>query len=186
LDRQGLKSDQWLVALDRASGRELWRVVIPSYTGGVSVEGAPGFYGNFAIFATVGGRVWAVDRSTQQIAWQFLPSARYSTPTQVEVTDGAVFVNGGDDFLYSLDAATGSVRWKANAGNGATRDLLVTGTRVYYPTGGSLLVFDRASGRQMASARVSPDGDIWETPAAAASGEIYVTTTKAAQSFAEP
>ena len=186
LDALGLASEPWVVALDRVTGRELWRVVLPSYSGGVIIQGAPAFYRNLVVVASNGGRTWAIDRTTRQVAWQFTPPARYATDTQAEVAGDVTYVNGGDDFLYALDAASGTVRWRANAGNGATRDLLVTDRRIYYPTGGTLRVFDRATGHIVASTRVAPDGDIWETPAAAAGGELFVTTTRAAQRFDEP
>ena len=186
LDRQGLASEAWLVALDRATGGELCRVVIPRYAGGLTVQGAPAFFGNLVVFTTLGGRTWAVDRKTRALAWQFVPPARYATSTQVEISGGVAYVDGGDDFLYALDAATGAVRWKADAGNGATRDLLVTDRRVYYPTYGTLRVLDRATGRGVATARVAPDGHVWETAAVADRGRIFITTTTAAQSFDEP
>ena len=187
LDAQGLKSEAWLVALHRAAGVELWRVVLPSYTGGVLVNGAPALYARLAIFTTVGGRTWAIDRFTRQLVWQFVPPARYSTQTQAELGGDAVFIDGGDDFLYALDATSGAVRWKSNAGNGATRDLLVTDRRVYYPTNGSLRVFDRATGRAIAGMEVKPVGDAVETAATTdGRGRIFVTVTKAAQSYDEP
>ena len=185
LDARGIASEPWVVALDRVTGRELWRVVIPSYSGGVIVEGAPAFYRNLVIAVGNGGRTWAIDRSTRQIVWQFIPPARYATQTQAEVAGDMVFIDGGDECIYALDAATGAVRWKSAAG-GATRDLLVTDRRLYYPTYGTLHVLDRATGQIVAFTRVATDGDIWETPAAAAGGELFVTTTRAAQRFDEP
>lgn len=186
LDRQGLASEPWLVALDRATGRELWRVVLPSYTGGTCVWGAPGFFGNLVIVAAVGGRTWAVNRATQRIAWQFTPPAQFATLSEAEVAGDRVFVDGGDESIYALDAATGAVTWRA-ATMSATRDLLVTDRRVYYPRDGTLHALDRATGRQLATARVTPDGDIWETAAATdGRGRIFVTFTKGALSFDEP
>jgi outer membrane protein assembly factor BamB len=186
LDRLGLRSEAWLVALDAPTGRELWRVVLPSYTGGVVVQGAPAVAGPLVLLATRGGHVWAVDRATQQVAWHFTPRTKYATLTQVEVYGGVAYADGGDDCLYALRAADGSVLWSADATNGATADLLVTERRVYYPTGGTIHVFDRATGRRVASARVRTDGDAIESPPASAYGRVFVTVSDGAWSFDEP
>jgi outer membrane protein assembly factor BamB len=180
-------SESWLVALDRGTGRELWRAVLPGYPpGGVIVAGAPAIHGNFVLVATDGGHVWAIDRATQQVAWHFTPRTEYVTLTQVEVYGGVAYADGGDRRLYGLRAADGTVLWSADATNGATRDLLVTERRVYYPTAGKLHVFDRATGRRLATARVRVDGDIFESPAAFADGRVFVTATDGAWSFDEP
>lgn len=54
LDQNGLRSEPWLVVLDRRSGRELWRTVLPSVLAGVLIEGAPTLYRNLAIVAIRG------------------------------------------------------------------------------------------------------------------------------------
>lgn len=186
LDANGLRSEPWLVALDRATGRELWRVVLPSHTGGVITTGAPAVWRDLVVLATRGGHVWAVSRTTQQVAWHYTPQTRWATLSGAEVHGDAVYADGGDEWLYALDAATGAVRWKANPGNGATRDLLVTERRVYYPTGGRLYVYDRHTGRQVATLGVRRAGDIFETAPMAADGQVFVLTTAAAWSFDEP
>jgi len=185
LDLLGLKSEAWLVALDRSTGRELWRVVIPSYTGGVVVEGAPALYGDLAIFTTRGGRVWAVDRTAARLAWQFAAPAQYATVTQAEVFGDRVYLDGGDERLYALRAADGAAVWTAAAG-GATRDLLVTERRVYVPTGGTIRVLERESGRIVATASVRTLGDAIQTPLAFAGGQVFLAVTPAAWSFDEP
>jgi outer membrane protein assembly factor BamB len=186
LDRVGLKSEAWLVALEARTGRELWRFVQPSYTGGVMVEGAPGLIKNLVIFSTVGGRVVAVDRSTHAVVWTFAsPQARYATVSQAEVYDGTVYADGGDERLYALDAATGAVRW-ASPTLSATQDLLVTNKRIYHSNGGKLRIVDRATGGIVATVAVRSIEDAIESPASFADGSVFVTVSRAAWSFAEP
>ncbi|HKW08772.1 MAG TPA: PQQ-binding-like beta-propeller repeat protein [Gemmatimonadaceae bacterium] len=185
-DRVGLTSENWLLALDRRTGQELARVTVASGTGGVSIFGSPALHGNQVIFAGVGGRVWAVDRSTWRVAWQFAAKPKFSTLIAAELHGDTLYIDGGDEYLYAINAADGSPIWKANTGTGATRDLLVTDARVYYPTQGRLKVFDKGTGTFVAEASVQKLGDIFETPPTFARSRVFVATTPEALSLAEP
>jgi outer membrane protein assembly factor BamB len=185
-DRAGLASENWLIALDRATGQELWRVSVPSGTGGASVFGAPVIHANLVIFAGVGGHVWAIDRVSSQVVWQFTAAPKYSTITGAELHGDTVYFDGGDESLYAISAGNGALIWKANTASAATRDLLVSDTRVYYPTQGTLKIYDKATGAFIAEASVKTINDIFETPAAAARSRVFVVTTPAAVSFDEP
>ena len=182
----GLTSENWLVALDRTTGKELARVIVASGTGGGSIFGSPALHGNHVIFAGVGGRVWAVDRSTWQMAWQFAAKPKYSTFAAAELHGDTLYVDGGDQYLYAINAADGSLIWKTNTGGTATRDLLVTDARVYYPFQGRLKVFDKGTGTFVAEKAVPKLGDIFETPPAFARTRVFVAITPAALSLAEP
>jgi outer membrane protein assembly factor BamB len=189
LDRLGLRSEPWLVALDAATGRELWRVVVPSYTGGVTVYGAPVVHGGRVIFTGAGGDTWAVDRATQQLAWHFAahPTA-FSTSTP-ELYGDAIYFDAGDNHIIALSAAHGTQLWKAHVGGYATHELLVTERRVYVPWGMQMSIFDRASGRLIARVR-QPGRDLESFIASPATtdgrGRIFVTVDDAAWSFDEP
>jgi len=186
LDRLGLRSEPWLVALDRATGRELWHVVLPSYTGGVVASGAPALYRNLVILGTRGGHAWAIDRSTQALAWHYVPRTRYATFAQPEVYGDALYIDGGDERLYALRAGDGTVLWAADV-SGATKDLLATDRRVYYPSAGRLHVVDRASGRVITTVRApGAEGDIFESPVTVADRRVFVNVTQGVWSFDEP
>jgi outer membrane protein assembly factor BamB len=184
-DRQGLTSEAWLVALDVATGRELWRYVQPAYTGGVNVQGAPGFAGNLVIFATVGGHITAIDRTTHNVVWASAPETRFATVTQAEVVDNVVYADGGDERLYALSAATGSVLWSSPTFS-ASEDLLVTPKAIYHVNGGKIRIVNRANGRIVATVGVQDLDDAIESPPAFADGAIFVNVTAAAWSFDEP
>jgi outer membrane protein assembly factor BamB len=184
-DRQGLTSEAWLVALDVVTGRELWRYVQPTYTGGVNVQGAPGFAGNLVIFATVGGRITAIDRTTHNVVWASVPEARFATVTQAEVVDDVVYADGGDERLYALAAATGRVLWSSPTFS-ASEDLLVTPKAIYHVNGGKIRILSRANGRIVATVGVQNLDDAVESPPAFADGAIFVNVTAAAWSFDEP
>lgn len=187
LDRAGLRSEPWLIALDRTSGRELWRLVLPAYTSGALLMGAPALYRNLVLFTSVGGYLWAVDRATGEIVWQFTPQPELATSTQPEVYGDMVYFDGGDRYLYALRASDGTLVWKTDATNSASRDLLVTEQYVYYPDGGTLFIFERETGRRVAALTQPRTIDSFFSSApAAASGQIFVTVNGGAWSFNEP
>lgn len=187
--QNGARSEAWLVALDRGTGRELWRVVLPNVRGG-TVFGAPALVGRYAVLNTSEVRVFAVDRATGRLAWEFKAPASALTPSsQVETYGDAVYVDGGDSHIYELAAADGAVRWRTPIASQATRDLLVTERRVVVVEGASLAVFDRAGGRAVAGAtqpRVSEFERLFASAAAYAGGRLFITVNGAAWSFDEP
>lgn len=189
VDRLGTLSEAWLVALDRSTGRELWRKVFPPYTSGVVVEGSPAVHGDLVIFASERGHEYAVNRFTTELVWQFNPRPDWSTLAQTELFDGVAHHDGGDEHIYALDATTGRQLWKGQY-NGNARDLLVTERRVYVPGGGrTLTVLDRRTGAFVA--RLSdPTGDIlngiFASPGAYAAGRVFFGVLNGAACFREP
>jgi outer membrane protein assembly factor BamB len=183
----GVRSEAWLLALDRATGRELWRAVLPNARGG-TVPGAPALVGRHAIMNTSEVRVYAVDRATGALAWEFRPPGSALTPfAQTEAYGDAVYVDGGDGHVHALRASDGAVRWRGAFPAQATKDLLVTERRVYVPVSGSLFVLDRGTGRQVAE--VGPpraDSPLFASPVSAAGGRVFATVLGAAWSFDEP
>jgi serine/threonine-protein kinase len=187
LVENGVRSEAWLLALDRATGRELWRAVLPHARGG-TVFGAPALAGPHVVFNTSEVRVYAVDRATGTLAWQFRADSTRRTPSsQVEASGDALYVDGGDSHLYALDARDGAVRWRGRFQTQTSADLLVTDRRVFLPSGGYLYVLDRASGRQVAEVTQPRTADpLFASPAAHAGGRVFATVNGAAWSFDEP
>jgi len=187
LDWQGLRSEAWLVALDRRTGTELWRVVLPSYTGGVVTEGAPALYRNLVIFTSRGGHAYAIDRTTRQLAWEFRPNTTNATIAQAEVYGDAAYFDGGDHHIYAVRAADGGVLWKAEFPTQAVADLLVTERRVVFTDGAYLYVLDRRTGRRLAAlGQPRTDDDSFLAPAAFADGRLFVPVNGAAWCIDEP
>lgn len=187
----GGRSESWLVALDRTTGREQWRVVLPVAGQAVSVSGAPAVAGNLVMVnAGMRGEVFAVDRTTRRIAWQHITPDRQLTPgAQPEVYGDVVYVDGGDSHLYALRARDGAVLWRSAFASQATTDLLVTERRVVLPEGSHLNIFDRQTGRllvRLAQPRV-PEGEaLFASPATFSGGRLFVTLNGAAWSVDEP
>lgn len=182
-----VQSEAWLVALDRRDGRELWRSVHANDRGGV-ILGAPALAGRVVLFNTRGGRVYAVDRTTGKLAWQFAATAPTLTPSsQVEVYDGTAYVDGGDSHIYALRVTDGAVLWRAPFRTQSVHDLLVTARRVVFSTGGFLWVLDRETGQTVTElTQPYTDEPLFASPAAFANGQVFVTVKGAAWSFDEP
>ncbi len=187
LVENGVRSEAWLLALDRATGRELWRAVFPNARGGI-VRGTPALVGNVAVFNTRGGRVYAVDRATGRPAWEFGAAAPALThSSQVEAHGDVVYADGGDSHVYALDARDGRVRWRGAFQTQSSADLLVTERRVVFPIGRYLVVLDRATGRPVAELeQPRTTAPLFGSPAAHAGGRLFITLNGAAWSFDEP
>ena len=69
---------------------------------------------------------------------------------------------------------------------GATRGVLVTDNRVYYPSQAWLRVFDKRTGTFVAQATLQSFNEIWETPPAFARSRVFIAKTPAVLSFEEP
>ena len=187
-NRAGGSSDAWLVALDRNTGGEFWRVRIPAEGSGVMIQAPPAFYHNLLIIHTVAARTFAIDRTTRQIAWEFTaPGYTWSTLAGPEVSGDIVYVDGGDGQIYALRAADGTIVWKGMFGSATTRDLLVTDRHVIFPTGAELHILDRQTGQQLVVAVQPHTSDpLFASPAASANGLVFITVGDAALCFEEP
>lgn len=186
LQAAGSASEVWLVALDRATGRELWRVVRGGVAG-TATQGAPVLYQNLVIFAASSGHVYAVDRASQQIVWEFPSHGRETTLIEPALSGDTLYVDGGDQQLYALHAGEGSTIWAAPYGVDATTDMLVTPRRIIVASGMYLYVLDRATGqvvKRLEEPRVA-DG-LFSSPAAASGQQIFVSVNYGEWSFDEP
>jgi outer membrane protein assembly factor BamB len=182
-------SEGWVVSIDRKTGLELGRTVIPPYTQGVVFTGGPTLWRNLVIVGGPGGYVWAIDRSTHEIAWQWQPdSVTGTTVGGPQVFDDAVYADGGGSRIVALRAADGSVIWRSKIMTQSTHDLFVTDARVYVPESGLLNIIDRRTGRYIARTR-QPGGELhtlFATSATAADRRIYIGVLDAAWCFQEP
>lgn len=188
VNRLGGTVEGWVVALDRASGREFWRVRLPREGGTVRVGTAPALYANLVIARTLHGRVYAIDRVTHEVVWKFHSTdATLSTVAGVEVYGDVLYADGGDSHLYALRAGTGEVVWKSPFPTQSGADLLVTDRRVTFTNGPDLFVVDRETGRRIATTSQPRTHDpLFSSPAAYANGLVFVTVGDGAWCFEQP
>jgi len=187
-NRAGGTSEAWVVALQRLTGPELWRVKLPFVGSGALIQAAPVLYQNLVIVHTVSGRTFAIDRSSRDIAWaESATGYTISTLAGPEVLGDVVYVDGGDAQIYALRASNGSVVWKGAFGSSTSRDMLLTGRNIIFPTGGELHILDRLSGKQIAVfAQPHTSDPLFASAAQASNGLIYITVAGAAWCFEEP
>ncbi|MFL5580738.1 MAG: PQQ-binding-like beta-propeller repeat protein, partial [Gemmatimonadaceae bacterium] len=185
----GVTSEAWLVALDRRTGRELWRTTLPNPRGG-TVFAAPALTDRAVVLAVSSGRVAAVDRATGQPVWTFEPPLVRSPSSQAEADADAVYADGGDGFVYALEPATGAVKWKAPFPTQTSHDIVVSARRVYAPMGYYLYIFDRETGRQVAAlsqpGATAERGSLFSSPVAVSASRVFATVDRGAWSFDEP
>ena len=181
------RCEPWVLALDRRTGRELWRVLLPQEGGGACMWSTPAIYRDLVLVSTLGGVLYAIDMDTRSMRWEQRTEARHIQPTQPEVFRDQVYVDGGDGSFSALRAADGAVVWRAEHGRQATKDALITERRAYVTTGPELHVFDRQTGRRVA--KLDPPRGNYPTftsAPAAVDGQVFVTVSEGAWSFDEP
>lgn len=191
LDTLGGKSEAWLVALDKNSGQELWRLILPRQSSGTMAWAPPAVWGNLVIVSLLTGDLYAIDRTTQRIVWHIpthippvnLGVALISAP---EVWGDVVYSGSSDQKLRAYRAADGTQLWESPGGR--FDDLLVT-EKYVYGSHGSLYIFDRKTGERYTAIDRHPRGKhqvFFSSPLAAHKGHVFITLSDGAWSFEEP
>jgi outer membrane protein assembly factor BamB len=188
VNRSGGYSEAWLVAIDRVTGNELWRVRLPYEGSGVLIWSAPVLYQNLVIVHTISARTYAIDRTTREVVWEFtIPSASLSTLAGAELYGDVLYVDGGDSQIHALRPSDGSIIWSAPFPAASSHDLLVTQKRIYVPIGVEVYVLDRQTGGTVAIAQQPQTSDpLFSSAATFSNGAVFVTVAGAAFCFDEP
>jgi outer membrane protein assembly factor BamB len=192
LNQSGTRSEAWLVALDKQTGTELWRVVFPHQASGTMIACAPAMWGNLVVVTLVSGDVYAVNRDNRTIAWQVQPqigadgvgSALISSP---EIYDDVVYLNGSDAKMHAYRANDGTEIWASFVGQLGT-DPAVSSKFIYASNGASLYILDRLTGAQYTAVghpRKSVDY-VFSSPPTVVNGRVFMTISDGAWSFDEP
>jgi outer membrane protein assembly factor BamB len=146
-----------LIAVDAATGVELWRFQVPSKSAETG-ETPTGSYENLWIhdppvrvdgivyFSSMNEHLYAVDAATGNLLWRFnLGAPAYPSPV---VVDGTVYA-ASHGHLFALDAATGVLRWQQQI-EGVFSPVTVDGGLIYVShdrAHGRLAAFDAQTGR---------------------------------------
>jgi len=186
--RSMVNSEAWVVALDKHSGQEFWRVKLPFVGAGVLIWAAPVVYKNLVIVHTLSARTYAIDRNTQQIAWSFsVPGYTYSTTAGPALSGDLVYVDAGDGAIYALRAAEGSIVWRAPFSTETNNDMLTTDRNLIFTNGAELYVVNKANGRQLLVTTQPHTYDpLFASAPTAASGRVFINVADAALCFADP
>lgn len=108
-----------ICALDRKTGKLIWRREIPRF-GGAAVHLSQG-----TLFAKTANTLYALEAKTGQIIWSFCPygdsgESLYSSPT---IHRDNVFIGDRCGYLHCLDFRTGGTRWKKRTNKSKNCDL---------------------------------------------------------------
>jgi outer membrane protein assembly factor BamB/regulation of enolase protein 1 (concanavalin A-like superfamily) len=175
-------------------------------TGGVIAASATVAAG-VAYVGSWDGYEYALDAATGAVKWKTSVGITHADPICVPpqagvsstatVSNGVVYVGGGDSYWYALDAATGGVLWKVFSGDNSAASghynwsspLIYNGFAYIGVASmgdcplvqGLLMKVDLTSHQVVGTTKLVPDGQvgggIWTTPAIdTASGRIFVTT----------
>ena len=128
-----------IVALDAATGRELWRVPIDTIYFSVSL----GYEGGRLIAADSGGKLYGFDATTGAQQWVAQSPRGYPV-----VAHGLVYVQGSNS-VHVFDAATGAKRFEAPLSDGTDGVPAISGDRLFVLGRCRAGAFDRRSGSRI-------------------------------------
>ena len=134
-----------LIALDRHTGRELWRYTAPSKSG---FQGAPVLADNLAIVNDVYSHgLVAIDLTTRQVSWRTdVHEDGYITAEAPPILVGdTLFTGSTDTQVYAVNVHTGAYRWRVITRAGSIGSTAVCGRLVLVVpfSGGPLSAVDR-------------------------------------------
>jgi outer membrane protein assembly factor BamB len=133
------KQRGFLVALDAATGRTLWR-----FRSALN-ESSPLLARGVLYFGTWDGKVHALVAKTHRPLWT--AETRAEVRASVAYSNGLVYVGSYDGTLYAFDAKTGAPRWSASPGTAIYSTPAVAAGRVFVgSTGGGVYAYDAESG----------------------------------------
>ncbi|OGO05634.1 MAG: hypothetical protein A2Y73_05585 [Chloroflexi bacterium RBG_13_56_8] len=156
-----------VIALDAATGDELWSYPIGTEQGGIgcsfartndentakplnAVYGAPTIHGDLVLITSYDHNLYAFDRATGDKRWTF--AANDAVIGSATLFDGIIYFGASDHNVYAVDAATGESVWEAaaQAGHWVWGAPAVNETRVFV---GSMdhhvYAFDRQTGKEV-------------------------------------
>ncbi|MGW3955423.1 outer membrane protein assembly factor BamB family protein [Streptomyces sp. NPDC004752] len=113
-----------VLALDSATGTQLWRTLLPTPFG--ALHTTPAIDGSTLYVGCRDGRLWALDAATGAVRWHVPTGGRVDSSPYV--LDGTVYFGSEDGHLWAVDAENGRVRWKVRtAGEVHSSPVVVNG-----------------------------------------------------------
>jgi eukaryotic-like serine/threonine-protein kinase len=171
-------SDHQLYALDATSGTLKWKFK----TGG-RITSSPAVSGGVVYFGSYDSTFYAVDAASGQLKWKFKTAGEHRyTATHLHgsepaaeampdpfdfylsspvVSGGAVYFGSGDNNIYSLDAASGSLKWKFKTGDVVHASPAISDGILFVGSWDSLFyALDAATGKEMWRFKTGEDPQI--------------------------
>lgn len=185
LSANGFLTTGDLIALDRSTGKELWRFTDPGQHSEFFT--APVFAGELAIVSDLGRHsLRAIDVNTHRQTWEIEPlDDGYVAAERPPVVAGdTIFAGSSDTQVHALDARTGTLLWRVPGTGGSLGSTAACGRLVLAVpwTSGPLIAVDRGT-RKVLQPGVLTDGDELFSRIAVDGTEAYVAGLKGMYSF---
>lgn len=158
-------ADDHMLALNRATGEELW-----DFEMGHAVWGQPTYDDGVLYVANMDWSVYALDADTGELLWE--KALGGALPSKPIVDNNTVYVSSFDRSVYALNRANGEIRWQAPAEGVVWGAPTVDDDVVYFgDVLGNIYKIDAASGMPIWS--VASDAVIQASPVLA-DGTLFV------------
>jgi eukaryotic-like serine/threonine-protein kinase len=189
-------NDGKLYAIDQENGAQKW-----SFPTGARITSSPAVANGLVYFGSYNGAFYAIDTATGKLRWKFLnPGERRYTATHLHgslpageampdpfdvylsspaIWNGAVYFGSGDGNVYSLDAASGSLKWKFHTGDVVHASPAIVDGKLYIGSWDSYFyALDAATGKEVWRFKTGEDPDIHnqvgiQSSATVANGIVY-------------
>ncbi len=167
-----------VVALERSTAREIWRISIKD-----GVEGGLVLHNGLLYFGASDGQLYAVEALTGIVRWNYPLNAEGLARPLVE--GGQVFVLGGNNVLHAMDSLSGKLLWVYNRRDPSPLSIRGGSTPVVYKnhvivgfSDGTLAALKKTSGALAWEARLGRQSkfrDVDSTPVLDGS-RVYVSS----------
>ncbi len=174
-----------IVALDRMTGRELWRYQDGTGSDSRGVVDAPTVAGRFILMSDLKGHAfYAVDRFTGQEVWRVNTEAGFMGPGQAPVVkQDVVYASAIDAYVYAMELHTGKILWKTRPAMGGSTKHAVCANTVLNNFQ-SIGMIDRQTGKVR---RIfHREGEIFTSGFAVYQDLVFVSSTEAIYSLKCP
>lgn len=109
-------ADDVVIALDTASGAEVWRFAHPGFPSGRASSSTPAIVDG-KVYAALSENLYCLEAATGKEIWRAPLTGRKGPASSPLLLDGKVFLQ--QNFLSAFDAATGAELWKNNEVKGS-------------------------------------------------------------------
>ncbi len=121
--------DGGFYALDALTGALKWR----RFANGGFSYAAPAYSDGKIYTTNTTGTIYCYDALTGSTIWEFSPGGtQQSSESSPTIANGAVFFGVNSDEMISLDATTGALRWRFQAGQNVSTSAVIHNGVVYF------------------------------------------------------
>ena len=175
----------FIIALDKRSGKQVWKVDRPGEVTSWNTPFATDFNGKSMVVVNGTNRVRAYDSQTGEQLWACGGQTTNAIPSPIRFENNAICMSGYRAAcanaipLDSIGDITdkGSVKWNVSKGTPYVPSPIISGTRLFFTAGNSdvLSCVDARSGKVLFDRRrLSGVGSLYSSPVVA-NGHIYFT-----------